>query len=311
MAKKYKVRIKGIGSYVPDRCLTNRDLHEMYGTNELWPEQYLGIKERRWVIDELASDLGYKAGLKAIQNSGLDVKDIDLMIVATSSPDKISPSTACIIADKLNISCPCFDVNSVCTGFLYGLNIAAPLIEAKAYKNILLIATETYSKITDTNSRDCVYFGDGAGAIVLTESETGWISTEVYSDGRGKDGFMTPIGSTFVMDGKAVFEAGTSKLPLAINKMLQNTELNVDNIDYMVPHQPGIKMLKVISETVGLPFEKVITVMDKYANIAAASIPIALDDAIKLDKIKQGQTILLASVGSGWTWGAGIIKFEN
>ncbi len=233
------------------------------------------------------------------------------MIVATSSPDKISPSTACIIADKLNIDCPCFDVNSVCTGFLYGLNIASPLIEAQAYKNILLIATETYSKITDINSRDCVYFGDGAGAVVLTSSDTGWITTEVYSDGKGKDGFMTPIGSTFIMDGKAVFEAGTSKLPLAINKVLSDSGLVVDDIDYMVPHQPGIKMLKVISEKVGLPFEKVVTVMDKYANIAAASIPIALDDAIKSDKIKQGQTILLASVGSGWTWGAGIIKFEN
>lgn len=311
MTKKYKVKIQGIGSYVPERVLTNKDLHDLYGTNETWPEHYLGIKERRWVVDELASDLGYKAALDAIQNAKIDSGDIDLMIVATSSPDKISPSTACIIADKLHIDCPCFDINSVCTGFLYGLNIAAPLIEAKAYKNILLVATETYSRITDIGSRDSVYFGDGAGAVVLTSSETGWISTEVYSDGTGKDGFMTSIGSTFVMDGKAVFEAGTSKLPLAINKILNDSQVDINEIDYMVPHQPGIKMLKTISETVGLPFEKVITVMDKYANIAAASIPIALHDAIKLNKIKQGQTILLASVGSGWTWGAGIIKFEN
>lgn len=311
MIKKYKVNIKGIGSYVPSQVLTNADLHNMYNTNESWPEQYLGIKERRWVTDELSSDLGYKAALDAIENSRLSTKDIDLMIVATSSPDKISPSTACIIAEKLKIDCPCFDINSVCTGFLYGLNIAAPLIEAKAYKNILLVATETYSKITDTNSRDCVYFGDGAGAMVLTESINGWISTQVYSDGKGKDGFTTPIGSKFIMDGKAVFQAGTSKLPLAITKILNDASLNVEDIDFLVPHQPGIKMLKTISELVNLPFEKVITVMDKYANIAAASIPIAFHDAIKSGKIKEGNTILLASVGSGWTWGAGLIKLEK
>lgn len=311
MIKKYKVKIKGIGSYVPNRILTNADLSRMYGTNESWPENHLGIKERHWVTEELSSDLGYKAALEAIENSGLRAQDIDLMIVATSSPDKISPSTACIIAEKLQINCPCFDINSVCTGFLYGLNIASPLIEAKAYKNILLVATETYSKITDTNSRDCVYFGDGAGAMVLTESINGWIATQVYSDGTGKDGFMTSIGSTFIMDGKAVFEAGISKLPLAISKILNDASIDVSNIDYLVPHQPGIKMLKTISEKLNLPFEKVITVMDKYANIAAASIPIAFHDAIKTNKIKQGNTILLASIGSGWTWGAGLIKLED
>jgi 3-oxoacyl-[acyl-carrier-protein] synthase-3 len=311
MIKKYKVKIEGAGSYVPIQILTNEDLSKMYNTNESWPEQYLGIKQRHWVTEELSSDLGYKAALSAIENSKLELKDIDLMIVATSSPDKISPSTACIIAEKLKIDCPCFDINSVCTGFLYGLNIAAPLIEAKAYKNILLIATETYSKITDTNSRDCVYFGDGAGAMILTESINGWISTQVYSDGKGKDGFATPIGSTFVMDGKAVFEAGISKLPLAITKILNDANVRLEDIDYLVPHQPGIKMLKTISEKVNFPFEKVITVMDKYANIAAASIPIAFHDAIKSNKIKEGQTILLASIGSGWTWGAGLIKLEK
>lgn len=311
MIKKYSVTIRGIGSYVPEMVVSNRHLHERYGVNESWPHTYLGISERRWVADELSSDLGFKAAIEALSDAKLNVEDIDLIIVATSTPDKISPSTACIISEKLGSSCPCFDINSVCTGFLYGLNVSAPLIESGVYKNILLIATETYSKITDVNSRDCVYFGDGAGAVVLTPSEFGWISTEVYSDGRGKNGFFTPIGSTFVMDGKAVFEAGTSKLPLAIEKIIRDTNSSIEEIKCMVPHQPGIKMLKTISEKVGFPFEKVVTVMDKYANIAAASIPIALDDAMKLGKIEKGDKVLLASVGSGWTWGAGMIQFEK
>lgn len=311
MIKKFGVKIRGIGSYVPETIVSNRYLHEKYGANESWPETYLGISERRWATEELSSDLGFKAAREALEDSKLSIDDIDLIIVATSTPDKISPSTACIISDKLGSSCPCFDINSVCTGFLYGLNISAPLIESRAYKNILLIATETYSKITDVNSRDCVYFGDGAGAVVLSPSEFGWISTEVYSDGRGKNGFFTPIGSTFVMDGKAVFEAGTSKLPLAIDKIIKDTNSSIEEIKCMVPHQPGIKMLKTISEKVGFSFEKVVTVMHKYANIAAASIPIALHDAIKSGRIGKGDKVLLASVGSGWTWGSGIIQFEK
>jgi 3-oxoacyl-[acyl-carrier-protein] synthase-3 len=233
------------------------------------------------------------------------------MIIATSSPDTIAPSTACIVAEKLDIDCPCFDINSVCTGFLYGLNISAPLIVAGAYRNILLIASETYSKITDKSDRECVYFGDGAGAVVLSRAEHGWISTEVYSDGKGKDAFVTPIGGKWKMKGKEVFEAGTLNLPLAINSILKENRLPISIVDYLVPHQPGIKMLEVVADKVGLPFEKVVTVMDKYANIAAASIPIALDNLVKSGKLEDGDIILLASVASGWTCGAGLIKWDN
>ena len=311
MLKKHSVSIRGVGSYVPDNVLTNKDLAHRYGVNETWPDTHLGIKERRWVTDESVSDLGYKAALKAIEDSNVASEDIDLVIVGTSSADKLAPSTACIIAEKLNLSCPSFDINSVCTSFLYGLNVATSLIEAKTYKTILLIASETYSKITDTSSRDCVYFGDGAGAVVLTESEQGWISTKVYSDGRGKDGFVTPVGSTFIMDGKAVFQAGISNLPLAINQMLADAEISIEDIDCLIPHQPGIKMLQAIAEKVNLPFSKVVTVMDKYANTAAASIPIALDNYIKAGKMKEGSTILLASIGSGWTWGVGLVNWKK
>lgn len=308
---RHGVKIKGIGSYLPESIVTNKDLEKWYGANASWTENHLGIKERRWVKEEKTSDLAYQAALKAIEDSGLNKSDIDLMIVATSSPDLIAPSTACIVAEKLEIGCPCFDINSVCTGFLYGLNLATPLIETGAYRNILLIASETYSKITDKSNRECVYFGDGAGAVILSKSASGWISTQVYSDGKGKDAFVTPIGGKWKMDGRAVFEAGTSNLPLAINSILKENRLPISIVDHLVPHQPGIKMLEVVADKVGLPFEKVVTVMDKYANIAAASIPIALDSLVKSGKLENEDIILLASVGSGWTWGAGLIKWES
>ena len=312
MSKRYNVKIAGIGSYVPYAVVTNEMLETWYGANAKWTENHLGIKERRWSANnELTSDLAYRAALKAIEDSGLNRNEIDLMIVATSSPDRISPSTACIVAEKLEVSCPSFDINAVCTGFLYGLNIATPLIEAGTYKNILLIASETYSKITDRESRDCVYFGDGAGAVVLSKSNEGWISTKIYSDGRGKEAFTTPIGGKFKMDGKAVFATGIVNLPLAIEDILQTNKLTVNEVSFLVPHQPGIKMLEVVADRVGLPFEKVVTVMDRYANTAAASIPIALDTLVKSGKLVDGDNILLASIGSGWTWGAGLIKWKK
>jgi 3-oxoacyl-[acyl-carrier-protein] synthase-3 len=311
MIKKHSVSIKGIGSYAPSRVLTNKDMSELYGTNEQWPEIYLGIKERHWVVDELTSDIGYKAALKALEDANISAKDVDLLILATSSPDKIAPSTACIIAEKLQINCPCFDINAVCTGFLYALNIASSLISSGAYKNILLIAAETYSRITDTNNRDCVYFGDGSGAIVLSSSNNGWIGSKIYSDPTGKDGFMTPINSTFIMNGKAVFEAGSTNLPIAIKEVWSSLNVNIHDVKYLVPHQPSIKMLQSIANSVGIPFEKVVTIMDKYANIAAASIPMALDTIVKQGKVNNGDILTLASVGSGWTWGAGVIKWDK
>lgn len=310
--KKFFVSIKGVGSYVPDNIVTNKDLAKKYGTDEMWPETYLGIKQRRWVDNELSSDLGYKAALKAIDSAKISKDSIDLLILATSTPDKIAPSTACIIADKLDLKCPAFDINAVCTGFLYGLNIAIPLVDSGVYKNVLLIAAETYSTITDKLNRDCVYFGDGAGAVVISKSnKDGWMTTKIYSDGKGKNGFVTPVGSTFIMDGKAVFQTGTTQLPIAITKLLEDTKYTVDNIKCVIPHQPGIKVLQTIAEKVNIPFNKVVTVMDRYANIAAASIPIALDTAIKEGRIENEDTIMLASIGSGWTWGVGLIKWEN
>lgn len=244
MIKKHNIKIQGIGAYVPRSVYSNS---ELYSTSDReqgkhnWPESHLGIKERRWVGSHDVSNLGYISAKKALQDANLIISDIDLIIVSTSSSDKQAPSTACRISNQLGATCPCFDINSVCSGFVYGLNMATAYLESNMYKNILLIATETYSKITDLDSRDRVYFGDGAGAVILNKDSDSWMTSEVYADSTGIDGFVTPTGGTFIMDGKAVYQAGTTKLPLAINKIISEHGIDKEDITHVVPHQPGIK----------------------------------------------------------------------
>jgi 3-oxoacyl-[acyl-carrier-protein] synthase-3 len=308
------IKIVGLGSYLPEKILTNSHIDDTgIGTNDEWTYKNLGILERRISEEtELSSDLAVNSSLNAIKDAGLNVEDIDFIIMATSTPDRISPSTACLLQEKIGaFNAACVDINAVCPGFLYGLQIAKGLLSIGQYKNILLVAAETYSRITDTNNRDCVYFGDGSGAVVLSSSNNAWIASKIYSDPTGKDGFMTPINSTFIMNGKAVFEAGLKNLPLAIKEVWSNLNINVNDIKYLVPHQPSIKMLQSIAKSVDIPFEKVVTIMDRYANIAAASIPMALDTIVKQGKVNNGDILTLASVGSGWTWGAGVIKWDK
>lgn len=304
------VSIKGTGKAVPSRIISNQFLHENLGTDLFWPETHLGIKQRFWSEHETVVDLGASAALEALNKSNMNKDSIDLIIVATSSPDKLSPSVACQISNRLNMNCPAFDINAVCSGFVYGIHLATALITSNMYKNILLVATETYSKITDTESRDCVYFGDGAGAAILTQSKTGWIASDIFSDSSGIDGFYTYVGGTFKMDGKAVYQAGTKYVPEAINQLLSETGYSINDIKYLIPHQPGINVLKGISEKINMPFSNVKTIMDRYGNTAGASIAIALDELASDNKIQPDDMILLATIGSGWTWGTALIKWE-
>ena len=216
------IGIIGIGSYVPEKVLTNEDI-DLLGndTNADWTKEKLGIEERRVVEDEVPSDLAYHAAIAAIKDAGITKDDIDLIIVATSSPDRISPSTAIIMAKRLDIKKPAFDINAVCTGFVYGLQMASSLISTKQYKNILLIGADAYSRITDWKRRDCVFFGDGAGAIILSEVKSGWISTDLYGDANGKEAFTCHHSGKFQMDGKAVYDFGTNVLPSTIKSSLE------------------------------------------------------------------------------------------
>jgi 3-oxoacyl-[acyl-carrier-protein] synthase-3 len=322
------VRIVGTGSFTPSKILTNEFLSEILPTNSVWIEENLGIKERRMANDNQAtSDLASEAAIKAIENAGLNKDDIDLMIVATATPDRLAPSTAAIVQDKIQAyNAVAFDISAVCSGFLFGMSVASQFIAAGVYDNVLVIGADTFSKITDWTKREAVFFGDGAGAAVLSHanSNEGFLAFRLYTDGRGKWNFTIPAGGSempasektvkeklhyFQMNGKAVYETSTEVLPKAINQVLTDTGLKITDIDLMIPHQPSIKILQKTAEKVGLPFEKVMTNMDKYANTSGATIPLLLDETNRSGKIKKGNNILFAAVGSGWTYGAAIIKW--
>ena len=310
MIKINNIGIIGIGSHTPEKVLTNEDIDLVCdGTSSEWTKEKLGIEERRIVENELPSDLAYHAAINAIKDAGISKEDIDLIIVATSSPDRISPSTAIIMAKRLDIQKPAFDVNAVCTGFVYGLQMASSLIGTKQYRNILLIGADAYSRITDWEKRDCVFFGDGAGAVILSEVENGWISTELFGDANGKEAFTCYHSGKFQMDGKAVYNFGTTVLPTTIKNSLENLDISKENVDWIVPHQPGHRVLLKTAETLDFPVEKIVFNMKKFANTAAASIPMALDSLYKENNIKNGDIIVMPAIGSGWTYGVSILKY--
>ena len=305
------VGIIGIGSYIPKKILTNKDIDNLeIGTNSEWTSLNLGIKERRISdIDELPSDLGMKASLLAIADAKLNVNEVDLIIVSTSSPDRISPSTASIMAQKMGLNVPAFDINAVCSGFVYGIQIATNFIKSGLYKNILLVGTETYSKITDWSHRNSVFFGDGAGAVVISETNEGWMATDIYGDIDTPQAFTCHHGSKFDMNGGGVYNFATTALPIAIKNAIEKYNISVDEIKWMIPHQPGHRILFKTSEILDFPLNKIIFNMEKHANTASASIPMALDKIYREGKIQNGDILMLPSVGAGWTYGVSIIKF--
>jgi 3-oxoacyl-[acyl-carrier-protein] synthase-3 len=323
-----QVKIIGTGSYLPETIYTNKYLESIVPTSDKWIQENLGIKERRIAKpEEATSDLATMAALRAIENAGITKSDINLIIVATATPDRLAPSTATIVQDKLQAyQAVAFDIAAVCSGFLYGMSIASQFIASGVYDNILVIGSDTFSRIIDWKRRDCVFFGDGAGAAILTSCDTdgGFLAFRLYSDGRGKHSFTIPAGGSempateetvrqglhyFQMDGGAVYDTGTKVLPQSINQVLNDTGLSIDDIDIMIPHQPSIKILQKTAEVIGLPFEKVMTNMDKYANTSGGTIPILLDETHRAGKIKVNDHILFAAVGSGWTYGAAILKW--
>ena len=324
-----KAKIIGTGSYVPKKIYTNEYLERLVDTNAKWVFDTLGIKERRIADEkEATSDLATLAGKAAIQNAGLSVDNIDLIIVATSTPDRLAPSTACIVQDKLSVyNAVAFDLAAVCSGFLFATSVAAQYIASGIYHNVLVIGADTFSRITDWSKRDAVFFGDGAGAAVISHANVneGFLAYRLYSDGRGKHHFTIPAGGSeipttkktlsekmhyFKMNGKEVYNTAIKVLPKAIKQVLEDTGLTINDIDYMVPHQPSIGILKKTAEIIGLPFSKVMTNMDKYANTSGGTIPILLDELNRSKRIQKGNILLFAAVGSGWTYGASIIKWS-
>ncbi|QTY26381.1 3-oxoacyl-ACP synthase III family protein [Flavobacterium sp. CS20] len=321
------VFISGTGSYTPDKIIPN-SFFEKVGSNDEWIYKNLGIKERHVVENETTSDLVAKAGLNAIENAGLQVGDIDMIVVATTTPDRQAPSCACFVQDKIKAyQAVAFDVVAVCSGALFTIAVAHEFIKTGRYNNVLVIGADTFSTITDWERRDSVFFGDGAGALVLsqtTDKDKGFIDFDMHSDGRGKEHFTIPGGGSeqpassdslknkqhyFQMNGKEVFDTAIKVVPKSIKNILKRNLISIDQIQYMIPHQPSIGILKSIAKTIGLPFERVTTNMDKYANTSGATIPLVLDETHKAGKFKKGDYLIFAAVGAGWTWGTALYKW--
>ena len=307
------MKIVGLGKYVPERILTNDEIQETVDTSSKWIKERLGIDERRISsTNERTSDLAFKASIRALESCGMSIDQIDLIIVATSTPDRKSPSTACILQEKFECrNIPAFDINAVCSGFIYGLDLCDSLLSSKRYKNILLVGAEQYSTITDWDRRDCVFFGDGAGAVILEKDEDSYFRSIIKADGKGKENFTVPRGKKhFEMNGREVFKQATMVLPDSINELLESNNLSASDIDLCVPHQPSIKILELTAEKIGIPFAKVSKTMNKYANTAGASIPVTLCDSYEKGKLKKGDLVLFTAVGSGWTWGSAVMRWS-
>jgi 3-oxoacyl-[acyl-carrier-protein] synthase-3 len=309
------VTILGTSSYLPSNIVTNEEMCKNIDTTPEWVFEKLGIKERRISEFESTSQLAYQSAWRALENANVDKEDLDLLMVVTSSPDQISPSTACTVHDmmKFKRDVPSFDINAVCAGFVYAMSFASTLISGGIYKKILIVASETYSKHMTTDDRNCVFFGDGAGAVVLGTSVNGWNVSEISSQGGGSGmtGFRMPLDGNFKMKGKEVWEQAVRVLPESIKSVMEEAQLSVDDIKMLVPHQPSINILKSVAKDVGMSIDKVKLVQEKYGNIAGASIPIALHDAMEKGEIVKGDKIILSAVGAGWAWGSMVINYED
>jgi 3-oxoacyl-[acyl-carrier-protein] synthase-3 len=312
-------RISGTGSYLPKKILTNAELERMVDTTDEWIFTRTGIRERHIVADdEFTSDLALHAARNAIESAGIKTEDIDLIIVATTTPDKIFPSTACILQQKLGVAgCPAFDVQAVCSGFVYALATADNFIKANAAKCALVIGAESFSRITDWTDRgNCILWGDGAGAVILQASEEqGIISTHLHADGSYEKMLHVPRKGdingcdTVVMEGNGVFKVAVNTLDAIVDETLTANGMQKSDIDWLVPHQANIRILQATAKKLDMSMDKVVVTVDKHGNTSAASIPLALDTAVRDGRIKRGEIILMEAFGGGFTWGSALIKY--
>jgi 3-oxoacyl-[acyl-carrier-protein] synthase III len=320
-------RISGTGSFLPPRRLTNADLvaelaAQGVESSDDWIVERTGIRARHFVDAGVgSSDLGAEAARRAMQAAGCQPADIDLIIVATSTPDMVFPSTAALLQSKLGIvGCPAFDVQAVCSGFIYALTVADAMIKTGTAKRALVIGAEVFSRILDFKDRTtCVLFGDGAGAVVLEASSTpGILATDIHADGKYSELLCVPghvsggaiLGDPVLkMDGQAVFKLAVGVLEETALASLSKAGLKATDIDWLVPHQANIRIMQSTARKLKLPMEKVIVTVDQHGNTSAASIPLALDHGVRSGQITKGQTLMLEGVGGGFTWGSVLVKY--
>jgi 3-oxoacyl-[acyl-carrier-protein] synthase-3 len=309
------VSIKATGSYVPPTILSNEMVVENLPTRPEWIVETLGIRERHIAgPEEHTSDLAARAGLAAIASAGLEPNEIDLLIVATSTPDRKAPSTACIAQLKMGITncCAAFDVAAVCSGFLYGITIAGQFLQNGTYEHALVIGADTFSTITDWKHRNCVFFGDGAGAVVLERNnrKDALFASILWAQGQGMDHFtIFPGEPYFTMNGKAVYEKATTALPECIQQILCLNQLKLEHVKMIIPHQASAHVLKRTAEALNVPYSRMQTNLESCANTAGASVPLVLDQVNRCGLIHEGDLLLFAAIGAGWTWGASLYRW--
>lgn len=318
-------RIVGTGSYLPARILTNHELEKMVETTDQWIFERTGIRERHIAAEgETSSTMGEQAARRALESAGINAKDIDLIIVATTTADQIFPSTACLLQDRLGIhGCPAFDVQAVCTGFVYALGIADKFVRTGSAKRALVVGTETLSRITDwTDRTTCVLFGDGAGAVVLAASnKPGIIASHLHADGKYKDLLSVPFGisqgyskvldrSAYMkMEGNEVFKVAVKTLGRIVDETLAANHMKKSDIQWLVPHQANHRIIAATAKKLGMSMDHVVLTVDRHGNTSAASIPLAFDEAVRDGRIKSGDIVMMEAFGGGFTWGSVLLKY--
>jgi len=318
-------RIIGTGGYLPERVLTNQDLERMVDTTDQWIQERTGIKKRHVAVDgETTCDLAEKAARLALEAAGKAARDIDLIVVATTTPDQVFPSTACLLQSRLGIhGCAAFDVQAVCTGFIYALGVAEKFIRCGSAKCALVVGAETMSRIMDwTDRTTCVLFGDGAGAVVLAASdEPGIISTHLHADGdyesllrvragvsKGYD-LMQEGGAYMEMKGNEVFKMAVTTLGRIVDETLEANGLEKSDIDWLIPHQANIRIIQATARKLQMPMDRVVVTVHDHGNTSAASVPLALDQAVRDGRIRPRETLLMEAFGGGFTWGSVLLQF--
>jgi 3-oxoacyl-[acyl-carrier-protein] synthase-3 len=309
-------KIAGTGSYLPPKILSNLDLEKMVDTTDEWIFSRTGIRQRHIVEHERTSDLAFEAAKKAIEASGIQASQLDLIIVATTTPDKIFPSVATLVQQKLGVSgCPAFDVQAVCSGFVYALATANNFIKAGNSRCVLVIGADTFSRITDYADRsNCILWGDGAGAVILQAgTEPGVISTHLHADGQYEKLLHVPRvdgqPDYVAMEGNAVFKMAVNTLDQIVDETLTANGMQKSDVDWLVPHQANIRILQATAKKLEMAMDRVVVTVDRHGNTSAASIPLALDTAVRDGRIQRGHVVLMEAFGGGFTWGSALVKY--
>ncbi len=319
-------RIAGTGSYLPEQVLTNEDLAKRVDTSDEWIRSRTGIGERHVAAEgETTSDLAYHAAVRAMEAAGVSAADIDMIVVGTTTPDIIFPSTACLLQARLGVgNCASMDVNAACSGFLYALSVADKFIRCGDARTVLVVGAETLTRIVDWNDRTtCVLFGDGAGAVVLkADQETGILSTHLHADGSKKELLWCPVGVStgFVADsdnagcaihmkGNDVFKYAVKALDSVVDEALEANGLDKHDLDWLIPHQANLRIIEATAKRLEMPMEQVVVTVDRHGNTSAGSVPLALDEAVRSGRVQRGQLLLLEAFGGGFTWGSALLRY--